>query len=137
MKRTAPDTVSEPLICDIDNARNEIVRCARNKNLRTSEFRIDEPAEWRPHEVINPECGLPFTDISAWHFIADQAERGCPITTITMKQPSGVIGFVMLLTGAEKCPQIYIKVTLRSGKIRGRSFHNSKKEIQECELTVR
>ncbi len=78
-----------------EDIRNEIAPMRPQQNLRSFEFTSGEPVVWRPHEVINPESGLPFTDISAWHFIADQAEKGCPLQSISMRKPSGSTGHVI------------------------------------------
>jgi hypothetical protein len=105
--------------------RPEIVRCARDRRLRTSDFTLEEPVVWKPYEVINPQCGIPFTDITAWHFIADQIEQGCPIAEIVLKKPPGEIGYELQILGAEGCPAIYVKIRIKHGRILGRSFHNS------------
>jgi hypothetical protein len=107
--------------------RSELVRRARNKRLRTSAFSGEEPCDWRPHQVLQPESGLPFTDVGAWNFIADIVECGCDVREITMAKPLGKIGYEILAAGHQGCPQIYIKLTLSASLIHGRSFHNSER----------
>jgi hypothetical protein len=109
----------------LEQIRKEIVRCARDRSLRSFEFSSKEPVVWKPTEVINPECGIPFTDISAWHYIADCVEAGCVIQQVILRKPPGAIGYEIHLPGADGQPQIYVKVCLRQDKITGRSFHNS------------
>jgi hypothetical protein len=110
----------------IDDAiRRELIRRARDKRARQSIFRESAPCDWRCHQVLKPESGLPFTDVEAWHFIAELLEAGCPCNQIVLQKPSGQIGYVITTAGYKGCPQIYIKVTLSSSKINGRSFHDS------------
>jgi hypothetical protein len=108
--------------------RVELVRRARDKKLRTFEFDPDEPVVWKPTEVLNPSCDLPFTDISAWHFIADQIEAGCSVEVVILRKPPDELGYEMRFQGAPHQPQIYIKVRLHGKRIVGRSFHNSTRE---------
>lgn len=98
---------------------------ARDKRLRFVEFSVDAPSVWTPTQVLNPESGLPFTDISAWHFIAVQIECGCPIRLVDLRFPPGATGYEMVLDGAVGQPGIYVKVALHGNKIKGRSFHNA------------
>lgn len=102
-----------------------MVRRARDKRLRTFEFTTEEPTVWNPTQVLHPEYEIPFTDITAWHFIADQLDRGCRVKAIELDKPAGETGYVMLFQGAPGCPQIYTKLRLRGHRIIGRSFHNS------------
>jgi hypothetical protein len=108
--------------------RLELVRRARDKNVRTFEFDPDEPVVWKPTEVLNPSCDLPFTDISAWHFIADQLESGCSVKVVILRKPPKELGYEMRFPGAPRQPQIYVKVRLHGKRIVGRSFHNSTRE---------
>jgi hypothetical protein len=78
-------------------------------------------------EVVNPESGLPFGDIGAWHYIADLAENGCEIEEITLDQPAGEKALVMNVKLGSGSPDLYIKVQLKRGCIFGRSFHYSTK----------
>jgi hypothetical protein len=44
-----------------------------------------------------------------------------------MEKPPGKIGYEILANGYIGCPQIYIKLTLSSNTVHGRSFHNSER----------
>jgi hypothetical protein len=92
------------------------------------EFTPEEPVVWKPTEVLNPTCDLPFTDISAWHFIADQLEAGCAVQVVILRKPPNELGYEMRFPGAARQPQIYVKVRLHGHRIIGRSFHNSTRE---------
>jgi hypothetical protein len=83
------------------------------------------PCDWKPTSVNNPETGIPFTETSAWHYIADLAESGYPIEEITLDQPLGERGYVMVIKLEADAPDLYIKVQLKGGTIFGRSFHYS------------
>src|ERR1039458_6245190 len=109
--------------------RDELVRRARNKNTRTSVFRPEEPCDWRPRQVSHPESGLPFTDAGAWNFIADLLESGCEVRETELRKPPGKIGYVTLVDGHVGCPRIYIKLTLSSNMVHGRSFHYSEHRL--------
>ena len=67
--------------------RAELVRRARNKDTRTNTFSEKEPCEWRPRQVAQPGSGLPFTDVSAWNFIADLLESGCEVKEVVLEKP--------------------------------------------------
>lgn len=108
--------------------RLELIRRARDKKLRSFEFTAEEPVVWKPTEVVNPNCDFPFTDISAWHFIADQLEAGCPVQIVTLRKPPNELGYEMRFPGSPGQPQIYVKVRLHGHRIVGRSFHNSTRE---------
>jgi hypothetical protein len=82
-------------------------------------------------EVVNPECGLCFTDISAWEFIAVNVENGCKIQEVELRKPPNALAYELHLTGAPGCPPIYIKLRLVGNEIRGRSFHYSTKPLAE------
>lgn len=113
---------------DLDWVRAEIVRRARNKNLRTVEFTPDRPSHWSPRQVMTPEFGLPFTDVAAWQFIAEQAESGAKIEVIPLENPPGSVGYVMTAVGGNGKADIYIKIELGGdGGILGRSFHYSER----------
>ena len=103
--------------------RDELARRARNKNYRQNLFRPQEPCDWRPRQVLQPESGLSFTDVSAWNFIADLLDLGHAVSEILMKKPPGQIGYVLIAKGYTDCPNIYIKLTLSSNMVNGRSFH--------------
>jgi len=106
--------------------RDDIANMARRKNARIVPRSPEMPCDWNPTTVINPEVGMPFTDISAWHYIADLAESGHPIKEIILDQPKGDKGYVMVVKLEASAPDLYIKVQLKGGKIFGRSFHYSR-----------
>jgi hypothetical protein len=108
-----------------DPIRRELIRRARDKKARQSAFSPSAPCDWRCHQVLKPESGLPFTEVEAWHFIADSLENGCPCHKIILDKPPGMTGYVIKLPGYPGCPEIYIKLTLTANKINGRSFHDS------------
>jgi hypothetical protein len=68
---------------------------------------------------------LPFHDTGAWNFIADILESGIEVIEIEMEKPCGQVGYVILTKGYVGCPEIYIKLTLTTNMINGRSFHDS------------
>jgi hypothetical protein len=83
------------------------------------------PCDWQPTTVMNPSVGIPFTDISAWHYVAELAEAGHHIDRITLEHPRGETAYVMSVRLEANAPDLYIKVQLRRGRIWGRSFHYS------------
>jgi hypothetical protein len=86
----------------------------------------DLPCNWTPTQVTNPAAmGICFTDISAWNFIVEAAESGCPIEEITLDVPKGEKGYVMKIKLEENVPEVYIKVQFKNNNILGRSFHYS------------
>lgn len=74
---------------------------------------------------MNPSVGIPFTDTSAWQYIAELAEAGHQLEQITLEQPKGDTAYVMSVPLGATVPALYIKVQLKRGKIWGRSFHYS------------
>jgi hypothetical protein len=107
------------------SVRNELIRRARDKRLRQSVSKSTEPCRWFPHRVLHPVFGIPFTDASAWNFVADLLSAEHDVTTIVMEKPFGQIGYVLKTAGRLGCPEIYIKLTLSNRYINGRSFHDS------------
>jgi len=83
------------------------------------------PCDWQPTTVVNPAVGIPFTDISAWLYIADLAESGHKIESITLEQPKGETAYVMSVQLRANTPDLYIKIQLKRSRIWGRSFHYS------------
>jgi hypothetical protein len=110
---------------DIEEIRGDIARMARRKDARIVPRSPEMPCDWNPTTVFNPEVGMYFTDNSAWHYIADLAEAKHPIEEITLNQPEGEKGYVMVVKLETSAPDLYIKVQLKGGKIFGRSFHYS------------
>lgn len=93
-------------------------------------FTYDQPTDWRPEQVRNPDGLLDthFTDASAWELIASKIESGHPLETIQLEKPPGATGYVMRIDLEPSQPQLYIKLQLGSGKIIGRSFHYSERD---------
>jgi hypothetical protein len=85
------------------------------------------PSSWEPHRVINPNDreGRSFSPAGAWEFIADALEAGEELAEITLDKPAGKSAFVMKLRIHATKPRLYIKLELGSGKVIGRSFHQS------------
>lgn len=83
------------------------------------------PCDWRPTTVTNPAVGIPFTDISAWHYVAELAESGHKIETITLEQPKDETAYVLAVQLEANAPELYIKIQLKRSRIWGRSFHYS------------
>jgi hypothetical protein len=79
--------------------RTEMVRRARDKRSRFVEFDVTEPCVWNPTQVLNPQSNLPFTDITAWHYIADQLEGGCAVCAVCLRKPPGKTGYELRLRG--------------------------------------
>ena len=110
---------------DLGDVRDEIARLALRKDLRIVPRSKEMPCVWHPMTVNNPETGIPFTDISAWHHIAHLASSGTAITEILMEKPPGEVGYEMISPLEANMPDLYVKVQLKRGKIWGRSFHYS------------
>jgi hypothetical protein len=109
----------------IHEARRELARMARRKDLRIVIWTRLRPSEWRPTEVNNPESGLPFTEVRAWEYIADLLDGGHFLEEVTLDQPPGELGYVMIVPLEPKMPDLYIKLQFVGGKVLGRSFHYS------------
>ena len=98
---------------------------ARRRDARFVPRSPAMPCDWRPWEVLRPETGMFFTDIGAWHFIAELAEAGHLMEEIILDKPRGERGYVMIVEFGPCVPDLYIKVQIKGGKIFGRSFHYS------------
>jgi hypothetical protein len=85
------------------------------------------PCHWHPTTVINPRAGIPFTDISAWHYIAELVEAGHEIGEVVLEQPVGEKAYVITVQLETNLPELYIKFQLKNGNVFGRSFHYSTK----------
>lgn len=105
--------------------RREIARLARRKDMRFVPRSRKMPCRWQPTTVTNPEIGIPFNDITAWHYIAKLAEDGCKLEEKVLEQPSGDKAYVISVPLEANMPELYIKIQLRNGNIFGRSFHYS------------
>jgi hypothetical protein len=113
----------------LDEARAQLSKLARRKELRISRWTKERPCEWRPYEVESPETGLPFTEVRAWEFIAELLESGHPLREVQLEQPPGEIGYEMLVDLKAGQPKLYIKVQFLGRFILGRSFHYSDREV--------
>ncbi len=112
--------------------RREAALLARRKKARSTQFTPEAPCEWRPQTVTNPADGNPFTPDGAWEFIADQLENEKQIVRyVELRKPPGKKAIVMIV--AQSDGDVYIKVQLGSGAIKGRSFHYSTRKRQRDE----
>jgi len=103
--------------------RKEIVRLALRKERRFVPRTKNMPCHWNPTTVENPEVGIPFNDIAAWHFIARLVEDGHDLEEVVLDQPAGDKGYVMSVHLEANVSRLYIKFQLKNGNIFGRSFH--------------
>ncbi len=118
--------MSKPKVPLDEDIRREIVALARRKHARAIPKELDRPTNWQPNEVINPESGMPFSREGAWHFIARCAEEGHEIETVPLRKPEGKTAYVMKIQLQPSRPRLYVKVEVQSGRILGRSFHESR-----------
>ena len=109
----------------MDEVRRELARMARRKELRIVQWTRVRPCEWRPMEVINPESGLPFTEVRAWEYIAELLHAGHPLEEVALDQPPGEVGYVLIVTLDPEVSALYIKLQFLHGRVLGRSFHYS------------
>lgn len=109
----------------LDKVRRELARMARRKECRIVEWARARPCDWRPTQVVNPESGLPFTEVRAWEYIADLLDANHPLTEIALEHPPGELAYVMTVSLGERTPELYVKLQLLRGKVLGRSFHYS------------
>ncbi len=109
----------------LDERRRELARLCRRKELRTAVFTRQRPTHWAPTTVTNPETGLPFTESSAWEFVATCLDRGDGLEEVDLDVPKGKKGYVMIVRLADEL-SLYVKLQLGDGgKVIGRSFHPS------------
>jgi hypothetical protein len=108
---------------DAESIRREASILARRKNARSVSFSRESPCEWRPHTVINPEDGQPYTNAAAWELVASLLDHGEVLETVELKHPPGKTAYVMVPCIAGR--KLYVKFQLGAGKILGRSFHYS------------
>jgi hypothetical protein len=88
------------------------------------------PSRWFPHTVIDPEAGIPFTDIGAWEFILKCLEEMVPLRKVSLKHPPGCWAVWFLGKCSPNLEDVYVKLQLHDhGKpteiILGRSFHTN------------
>ena len=111
----------------LDVARSDLLALVRKKKARFVEWTSQQPTEWRPYEVLNPDTGLQFTSSSAWALIGDLLERGHPMREIVLRKPPGKRAYVLIVELDPTCAPLYIKLQLGNGKVICRSFHYSEK----------
>ncbi len=75
--------------------------------------------------MLDPaQAGQVFTEEGAWQFVVMLLESGHPVEEITLAMPPGKKGYVLKYPRIG-LPDIYIKLQIVSGAVRGRSFHDS------------
>src|SRR5712691_2552578 len=73
---------------------------------------------WGNHDWCGQMCSFRSdTEPGAWEFIADLLEAGSPMLEIKLDTPAGKTGYVVVASGGEKRPDIYVKLQLGSGKV--------------------
>lgn len=110
-----------------DSIRRQLVKLTRRSATRKREFTSRRPTDWRPKEVLSPDGSLLpwFDEKSAWELIASSLENGQEVETVALRQPPGKTGYVMKIQLDPRRPLLYVKLELVSGKVFGRSFHES------------
>lgn len=104
-----------------DSLKQLIANCRRGR-IRGVGF----PSDWRPYSVVNPESGLPFTDASAWEYIAEQLEGGHAYEDKVLDTPQGAPAIVMHIRLVQNQPLLYVKVQVGASNVPiGRSFHTT------------
>jgi len=122
---------------DLASVRSELSRLAKRKQDRITEWSRQMPTEWTPGKVVNPEVDMPFTEAGAWHFVAHLLDTGHPIQQVTLRQSHSEVAYVMLVDLKPGTPKLYVKLQLKGGKICGRSFHYSDREVTKPEAAKR
>lgn len=115
---------SEPAGADLAGIRRELAILCR----RSWSCELGWPRDWSPGSVVDPRDrdGQVFTERGAWEFIAELLEGGHPIEQITLVKPAGKKAYVLVTSGGSGRPDIYMKLEIGTGKVKGRSFHYSK-----------
>ena len=122
---------------DLASIRSELSRLAKRRQDRITQWSRQMPTEWTPGKVTNPEVDMPFTEAGAWLFVAHLLDTGHPIQQVTLRQSRSDVAYVMLVDLKPETPKLYIKVQLKGGKICGRSFHYSDREVTKPQATER
>lgn len=115
------------MAADWDCLRRELAMLARRRDLRINVWSREMPLEWNPTQVIDPETDMPFSDSSAWHYIANLLDTNYPFQELELRQPPGDVAYEALTVLRPDLPKLYIKIQKKSGRIIGRSFHYSLK----------
>lgn len=110
-----------------EETRRQLVHLARRPSARRSAFSLNQPTEWCPNQVLNPDGVFDscFTSLTAWEFIATRLEEGEEVEVIELRHPKGAKGYVLRIDLGPKFPRLYVKLQMRGGVIFGRSFHYS------------
>lgn len=84
------------------------------------------PNRWYPNQVVDCETGQPFTEDSAWNFVADCIDDHHALEIVKLIKPPGSMAYelkVQMKDGND----LYIKIYLARKTVIGRSFHYSDK----------
>ena len=103
----------------------ELAKLARTPHLRINIWSKEVPLDWNPTQITNPETDMPFTDSSAWIFIAELLESNHPFDLVELRRPPGEVAYETTAPLRPNLPKVYIKIQKRCGRIIGRSFHYS------------
>jgi hypothetical protein len=122
---------------DLAIVRSELSRLAKRKEDRITEWSRQVPTEWTPGKVVNPEVDMTFTEAGSWQFVAELLDTGHPIQQIVLRQSRSEVAYVMLIDLKPGMPKLYIKLQLKGGKICGRSFHYSDREVTKADSAER
>jgi hypothetical protein len=98
---------------------------ARQPRNREVPFHKCMHSHFAPGVVRNPETDMPFSESSAWEFMANLLESDHPFTEMTLDEPRGLTALTTLVEigeGLQK-QKVYIKIHPFKGKVCCRSFH--------------
>ena len=110
-----------------DAERALLIAACRNRKRWFIERTRQRPSEWRPFEVLqHVEFNLPFTDQTAFAYLADQLSATCAVTKVVLRDPPDAIGYEMTF-GLPGARVLYAKLELNGQVVFGRSFHLSVK----------
>ena len=119
---------------DEQQARRLLARLSGRRATRViGAWKKGTPSRWHPGQVIDPTCGMPYTDDGAWKLIADLLLAGHPIDEVILEKPPGRKAYVLLVELDPNEPLLYIKLQLGSGVVIGRSFHYSEDQSEREE----
>lgn len=107
-----------------EDIRRELLRLAKHRGCRSTNFSPSIPCDWAPQSVMDPRFGMYFTSEGAWSYIIDLLESGHEFTEVPMWKPPDTVAYETTVDCGQNLPALYIKVQIYRGKIFGRSFHN-------------
>jgi hypothetical protein len=110
-----------------EEVRCELLRLAKRRNCRSTEFTPATPCDWAPQSVLDPRFEMYFTPEGAWSYIIELLESGLEFTPVPMTRPPDTIAYETLIDCGPNRPALYIKLQIYKGRVLGRSFHNSVK----------